>query len=148
MKKMPLFPRPWPEPLTGRGALHSRWRWQEPKESRVRRLPALGVTSKVPSRTSQAGVCQAERSVPSKRITATEGGTDAAARASAGRGATRGGTGRAGSCTGQPSGLIAGEGGVAGAGSAAGSAGAVSRMTRAMRARGNMGRVKRSKDGN
>src|SRR5436190_21856701 len=76
---MPLFPRPWPSPFTSEGAAHSTCNWQSPNSFFVEMLP-VPLTVRMPALFSHfAGPPSFElfhwaKSVPSKRMIASEGG--------------------------------------------------------------------------
>src|SRR3954469_13234021 len=76
---MPLFPRPWPSPLTSEGDAHSTCNWQSPNSRFVEMLP-VPFTVNTPSLICHfAGPPSFElfhwaKSVPSKRMIASDGG--------------------------------------------------------------------------
>src|SRR4051812_6600216 len=73
MRNTPLFPRPWPLPMAGTGADHSTCSWQSPKLCLV--VMSVSLTVATPSFTIHLSpFSHAERSLPSKRIIASEGG--------------------------------------------------------------------------
>src|SRR6185312_11953654 len=73
MRNTPLLPRPWPVPVAGTGADHSTCSWQSPKLCLV--VMSVSFTVATPSFTIHLSpFSQAERSLPSNRMMASDGG--------------------------------------------------------------------------
>src|SRR5262245_51488105 len=73
MRNTPLFPRPWPRPLTSAGVANSRWSWQSPNLSLVLMSPLFGMA--YPSLTIHfSPPAHFDRSLPSNNTTASDGG--------------------------------------------------------------------------
>src|SRR5262245_54258499 len=74
MRNTPLLPRPWLVPLGGVGADHSMCNWQSPNVCFV--LMSESFTVATPSFTTHLSpFSQAERSLPSNRMIASDGGS-------------------------------------------------------------------------
>src|SRR5262245_47824115 len=81
MRNTPLLPRPWLLPSTFVGAAHSTCNWQSPNFSFVRIYPEPGTHSMAPFFTthlvgtpSPSSASHLDKSDPSNKITASEGG--------------------------------------------------------------------------
>src|SRR5262245_57059522 len=73
MMYTPLLPRPCPRPFTTSGAAHSRWIWQSPNESLVT-MSLLAAMAYPSLMTHLSPPVHFERSLPSKRTSASDGG--------------------------------------------------------------------------
>src|SRR5579859_5151629 len=96
---MPLLPRPWSLSCGGSGSAHSTCNWQSPKACLVLMSPVPGATTMAPSTVFHCAgppflLTHFERSLPSKRTMASEGGLPGASGVLAVPGVITGGTGR------------------------------------------------------
>src|SRR5437867_6251990 len=105
MRNTPLLPRPWLSPSTFDGAAHSTCNWQSPNFSFVRIIPDFGTHSIAPSLTihlvgtpTPSSDSHFDRSLPSNRTIASDGGFPGCATELNVPGVTTAGCGRLPSC--------------------------------------------------